>query len=376
MKKVIKSRFMLLLSVVVLVGLLLSPVTGAESAERSDKPIYSFADIAEEVDSGVVKITSEVEVEDQQMSPFMQDPFFKYFFGDQLPSPEEEPDSRKQQGYGTGIVVSEDGYIVTNEHVVRDADKVEVTIKDQEDPIEAEVLWSDFSLDLAILDVDVDEDLNALKLGDSDNIRPGDRVVAIGNPFGFEHTVTTGVISALGRPIKVPTEDGQIRSYRNLIQTDAAINPGNSGGPLLNLNGEVIGINTAVSRQGQGIGFAIPINEVKDIVDELKEEGEITRPWLGISFGPVTEDVRDYFNLEDTEGVIVTKVFEDSPAEEAGLQPYDIIREIDKKSVESVDDVVSIVQDKEVGEKIMINVVRDGSSQIIVARVGERPNKM
>jgi len=368
-RKIILSFFFALLLI-----LILNPIVVYGETNTDVYQSNVFADIANKVDNGVVKITSYVEVTPgQQMIPFANDPFFKYFFGDQMEMPDEP---QIQEGYGSGFLVSKDGYIVTNEHVIHDAKKIEVTIKEMDESVKAKVVWSEFELDLAIIKVDIDEDLKPIEMGDSSRIRPGDWAIAIGNPFGFEHTVTTGVISALGRPIQIPTGDRQIRNYRNLIQTDAAINPGNSGGPLLNPEGKDVGINTAVSTQGQGIGFAIPINEVKDIVNDLKVKGEIIRPWLGISFGPINNDIKEYFNLANTQGVIISEVFEGSPAEKAGLKTYDIIKEIDEQKIEKVDDVVGIIKNKEIGDKIMLRVIRNANSEFVFAKIGKRPNKL
>lgn len=335
-----------------------------------------FADIAGKVDSGVVLVTAETKIDSEHFNPFFDDPFFRYFFGDRFQIPEEE--QRVQEGFGSGFIVSKDGYIVTNEHVIHNADKVKVTINGFKNPVPAKILWSDFYQDLAIIKVDVDKDLTAIKLGDSDKIRPGDWVIAIGNPFGFEHTVTVGVISALGRPIQIPSRDGKLRSYPNLIQTDAAINPGNSGGPLLNIDGEVIGINTAVSTQGQGIGFAIPINEVKPIVRDLQEKGEIVRPWLGIWYMEMDprfkEEYKEYYSLEELNGVMVTKVVPDSPADKAGLRPNDIITKIEETEIKKSDDVKEIIDSKKIGDRIIIHVIRNGQSKLIFARIGKRPN--
>mgnify|MGYP006280354101 CR=1 FL=1 len=331
-----------------------------------------FADIAEQVDAGVVKITTITKREDSDIqNPLLEDPFFRYFFGDQLPDLPENI-----EGYGSGFIVTEDGFIVTNEHVIHNADVIKVNFNEMEKTIPAEVIWYDYNLDLAVIKVDVEQTLQPIPLGDSRNIRPGDWAIAIGNPFGFEHTVTTGVISALGRPIQIPTSGGQVRTYKNLIQTDAAINPGNSGGPLLNMNGEVIGINTAVSSQGQGIGFAIPVNEVKDVVNDLKTTGEIIRPWLGVSVGQISPEVQEYFELENTKGAIILDVFPDSPADEAGLKTYDIIKEIDQEIVENPDDVVQKINEKNIDERILIKVLRDGETEILFARIGKKPNKL
>jgi len=358
---------------------ILSPTIFAQNevAPENKEKVYItennfFADIAADVDSGVVKITTITKRDSNQMqNPLLEDPFFRYFFGDQLPDLPENI-----EGYGSGFIVSEDGFIVTNEHVIHGADEIKVNINNMEQSVPAEIIWSDYNLDLAIIKIDVDQNLESISLGDSNNIRPGDWAIAIGNPFGFEHTVTTGVISALGRPIQIPTSNGQIRTYKNLIQTDAAINPGNSGGPLLNLNGEVIGINTAVSSQGQGIGFAIPINEVKGIVDDLKTKGEIIQPWLGISVGKISPQIQEYFNLDSNEGAIILDVLPDSPAEKAGLKTYDIIKEIDQEIIKNPDDVVNKVNEKNIDERILIRVLRDGESELIFARIGKKPNRL
>lgn len=369
----------LLALVIISLMMAASPVVFAQNQQSQN--IYQgnpFADIAEKVDNGVVKVTTTIEASgNQQMPEIFNDPYFRFFFGDRFQAPDRQP--RERQGFGSGFIVSKDGYIVTNQHVIDGADEIEVSINGLEDPVKAEVAWSDFSLDLAILRIDtseIDQELTPLKMGDSDQLRPGDWAIAIGNPLGFEHTVTVGVISALGRPIQIPTNDRQVRTYQNLIQLDAAINPGNSGGPLLNNNGEVIGINTAVSAAGQGIGFAIPVNEIKSIVSELQNTGEVTRPWIGIAFSQITKDVQDYFGLENREGVVVIEVYKDSPAEKAGLKAYDVIKEVDQKKIEDTSDLSEIISDKEVGDKIMFKVIRKGSSEILFGRIGDKPNDL
>lgn len=351
--------------------------TASEPANVNITGSNIFAEIARKVDAGVVLVTSEMKVESGSSYPFYDDPFFHFFFGDQFQTPNSEP--KIQEGFGSGFVVSKDGYIITNEHVIHNADKVEITINGYEDPVSAEILWTDYFQDLAIIKINVDKELTTIKLGDSDAIQPGDWAIAIGNPFGLEHTVTIGVISALGRPIQVASSGGEARSYPNLIQTDAAINAGNSGGPLLNIKGEVIGINTAVSTQGQGIGFAIPINEVKSIVQDLKETGEIIRPWLGIWYGEMDarlkEQYKEYYELEELHGVMITKINPDSPAEEADLRVNDIITRIEDKEITELDDVKKIIESKEIGDKIVIHIIRNGQSKIVFATIGKRPNK-
>ncbi|RCW57406.1 S1C family serine protease [Halanaerobium sp. ST460_2HS_T2] len=367
-----------LLALIVL-SLVISAAPAVLAQNGESENIYAtnyFANIAQNADNGVVKVTSTIKSSGGQQLPEMfNDPYFRFFFGDRFQAPEQQP--RERKGFGSGFIVSKDGYIVTNQHVIDGADKIEIAINGVEDPIPAEVAWSDFSLDLAILKVDtskIDQELSPLEMGDSDKLHPGDWAIAIGNPLGFEHTVTVGVISALGRPIQIPTDDRQVRTYQNLIQLDAAINLGNSGGPLLNNQGKVIGINTAVSAAGQGIGFAIPVNEIKDIVTELQKTGEVTRPWVGIAFSEITKEVQEYFGLEDQKGVVVIEVYKDSPAEKAGIQTYDIITEIDQKQVNSTSDVSDIITKKEVGDKIMFKVIRNGQSKILFGRIGDKPN--
>ena len=378
-KNILTNKFRLVIFLFLIITIIIAPVTFAQETvvdETKEKVfIYQdnyFAEIAAQVDSGVVKVTTVTQrSQSAAQNPLYDDPFFRYFFGDQLPDLPENI-----EGYGSGFIVTEDGFIVTNQHVIQGADEIKININNMDKSIPAEIIWTDFNLDLAVIKIDVDQELEPIPLGNSNEIRAGDWAIAIGNPFGFEHTVTTGVISALGRPIQIPTSQGQIRTYKNLIQTDAAINPGNSGGPLLNMNGEVIGINTAVSSQGQGIGFAIPVNEVKEVVNDLKTKGEIIQPWLGVSVGQISPEVQEYFELESNEGAIILDVFPDSPADKAGLKTYDIIKEIDQEIIENPDDVVQKINEKEIEERILIKVIRDGETEILFARIGKKPNRM
>src|SRR5690554_616382 len=397
MKEIFKKNrlvpYVLLASFALIIGLLagstmeISPFSNASEdpliqeeteAAKGNKVINNnsfyniFSDIAEETDSGVVLVSSKIEVEGQS-SPFFSDPFFEHFFGDRIQMPDGP---RIQEGYDSGFIATENGYIVTNEHVIHNAVEVEVTINDIEEPVPAEVVWSDYSLDLAVLSVDVEQKLRPLKMGDSNNIRPGDWAIAIGNPLGFEHTVTVGVISALERPITIPAEDGS-RHYPNLIQTDAAINSGNSGGPLLNINGEIIGINTAVSTQGQGIGFAIPVNEVKNIVRDLQEKGEIIQPWLGIWYYEMTKQAKEqyenYYGLDELHGVMIDRIYTDSPAYQAGLKRNDIITRINDQDINELDDVKKIIEKQDIGDTLKIEIIRDGRSRIVFAEIGKKP---
>lgn len=366
MKKIGKSIKITLILTLALTFILSLPVIAQNSQLPTSDNIV--ADIASEVDKSTVLITTERDVEVPEDSPYADDPFFRYFFPDRFDGDQPQP----RQGSGSGFIVTDDNYIVTNQHVINNADRIFVTIKGEEEKLEAEVVWADQSLDLAILEVNTDMELSPVALGDSDEIRQGNWSIAIGNPFGFDHTVTVGVISALGRPIQVPTQEG-VRNYRNLIQTDAAINPGNSGGPLLNIEGEVIGINTAVATQAQGIGFAIPVNEVKFAIEDLQEFGVVKRPWLGVYYREVTQEIQQHLGLDTTDGVVVLDVIEDSPAAEAGLQPYDVILEIDQEPIENIDDLSRVIGEKEIGQEIMLRVIRDGQRELIFAEIGQRP---
>jgi Do/DeqQ family serine protease len=335
-----------------------------------------FADIASKVDAAVVRVNAKIKIDSsqakqEQQSPF-NDPFFEKFFGPQMPDGQGHP--RVRQGFGTGFIISKDGYILTNEHVIRKADEVTVKLTDREEPVKAEVVGSDFSLDLAILKIDVEESLATVKLGDSDQIRAGDWAIAIGNPYGLNHTVTAGVISALGRPLRV-NQGQKPRIYKNMIQTDTAINPGNSGGPLLNIKGEVIGINTAINAQAQGIGFATPINEAKRVMSDLKEHGKVIRPWMGVYMQEVTKEIADHFGLESTQGALIADIIPNSPAHKVGLKAGDVILKINKNQVENPDDVINFVENSEVDKRIILRVLRDGRKIFVPMTLGERPKQ-
>lgn len=370
-KKIPNFIFVLLITTL-LIGSFTVGTYAQNDHPQQIKPNNIFSNIASDVDSGVVKVTSKIKIENGNMPRYYNDEFYKYFFGEQLP--EQKPQIR--EGYGSGFVVTKDGYIITNEHVVHNAQEINVTINGFDKPVPADVVWAEYDLDLAILKVDVKQNLNPIPLGNSNDLKPGEWAVAIGNPFGLSHTVTTGVISALGRPIQIPTANGPNRTYNNLIQTDAAINPGNSGGPLLNIDGEVIGINTAVSSSGQGIGFAIPINEVKGYINDLKDDGEIKRPWLGIVYGPVTDQVQSYFELDNKQGILVHKVMENSPASKAGIKQYDIIKEIDEKPIDKLDDVSEVIDNSDIGDTVMIKVIREGNSKLLFAEIEKKPSDL
>jgi serine protease Do len=283
------------------------------------------------------------------------DPDFRHFFEEKM---------IPVKGAGSGFIINKKGYVLTNEHVIRKADKIKVTLRDGRS-FDAKVIGSDTTLDLAIVKIEA-EDLPVVKLGNSNKIRPGQWVVAIGNPYQFSNTVTLGIVSALGRNLE---DIGK----RDLIQTDAAINPGNSGGPLINLAGEVVGINVAIAPRAQGIGFAIPINDAKEVLNDLIKKGKVVRPWLGIYMRSVDESVANYLDLPFAEGVVITDVLPNSPASKAGLRKYDVVKKINDRKMDSSLSVQKLIKEKKPGETISLIVFRDGHNVVLTAKLGEAP---
>ncbi|MCK5305603.1 MAG: Do family serine endopeptidase [Candidatus Omnitrophica bacterium] len=343
----------------------------------------SFVKIAEEVGPAVVSITT---VQTKKVgrqrnfsqSPFGGNDFFNKFFGDYFGSmPERE---YKQSGLGSGVIIDKRGYILTNEHVIGNADEVTVTLPDNRE-FKAEIMGTDPRSDLAVIKINA-KNLPIARLGDSDEVKTGQWAVAIGNPFGFylkssEPTVTTGVISALHR--QLPHDPAGNRLYIDLIQTDAAINPGNSGGPLVNLKGEVIGINVAIfSSSGgyQGLGFAIPINTAKFILNKLIKGEDIEYSWLGVTVQDVTHDLTEYFNLKSKKGAIVIKILPDSPAEKAGIKEDDIIVEYNGKKIDNYKKLINLVSHTNVGENILVKVLREGKEITLTVKTSKRPDKI
>lgn len=311
-------------------------------------------------------------------SPFPEDEFFRKFFDDFFG---EMPDREyKSVGLGSGVIIDAKGYILTNEHVISEADKITVTLPDGRE-LEGVVKGRDRRSDLAVIKINA-ADLPVAPLGDSEDLKIGQWVVAIGNPFGFamqnpEPTVTAGVIGALHRSLgSMPSRD---RDYNDLIQTDAAINPGNSGGPLVNLNGEIVGINVAIfSTSGgyQGVGFAIPVNNAKRILSRLIEGKKIIYGWLGISVQNLTEDLAKHLGLADNKGALVGRVIENGPAHAAGIKEGDVIKVVDNKDIVNVKDLITLVSKMEVGRKVKIAVVRDKKELNLEAKISERPQNI
>jgi serine protease Do len=289
-----------------------------------------------------------------------QDEFFEEFFDRFFRG---QPQQRPQRSLGSGFIITADGFIITNNHVVEGADEITVRLTDGRS-FRAEIRGLDPMLDVALLKIDA-ADLPVAELGDSDKLQVGEWVLAIGNPFGLEETVTAGIVSAKERVIGAGP-------YDSFIQTDASINPGNSGGPLFNIQGKVIGINTAIVSTGQGIGFAIPINAANHVVAQLKEFGEVIRGWLGVGVQGLTEELAASFGLEDTRGALVSEVMENSPAAEAGLQRGDVIRAYSGRKVDQVSDLPRMVANTPVGERVQVSIVRDGKPmelQVTIARL-------
>lgn len=265
----------------------------------------------------------------------------------------------------------EKGYILTNNHVVADMDELKVKLSDKRE-FDAEIVGTDEQTDLAVIKIE-GENLIPAKMGDSDEMRPGQWAIAVGNPFGLTHTVSVGVVSAIGR------SGVGIASYENFIQTDAAINPGNSGGPLVNIKGEVIGINTAIfTRSGgyQGIGFAIPVNMAKAVLRDLIDKGRVTRGWLGVAIQNLDQSLAEQFDVNVTEGVLISDVQDDSPAKEAGFERGDIVIEYDNKLVSDINHLRNIVAQTEVGKKVEVKVLRKGSEEVLTVKIGEQPSDL
>jgi serine protease Do len=340
----------------------------------------NFSQIAERTSPAVVGL--EVEKTIEQSSPFgedrfydpFDDDFFDFFFRRRSPR-RHSPHRRsprpkvKQTAQGSGFIISADGYILTNNHLVGDTDKITIKLTDGR-KFEAELIGTDPESDVAVIKIDADN-LGFLELADSDKVQVGEWVLAIGNPFGLSHTVTSGIVSAKGRSIG-------LTNYEDFIQTDAAINPGNSGGPLLNLDGKVVGINTAIiSRNGgnMGIGMAIPINMAKSIYEQLVDGGIVVRGFLGVSLQELTPELAKSFGLNENKGVVITEVVEDSAAEKAGIEQGDIVVEFDNKPVEQLGNFRNRVAMLKPGTKAKIVVIRAGKRKKITVELGERPGR-
>lgn len=337
--------------------LVMSMISFAQ-AETSSLRRTPIVVAVEKVSPTVVNISTEKIVQSRSSFGFSGDPFFDRFFHDFLdPFPRRQ---YKQNSLGSGVIFDTHGYILTNHHVIQRASKITITLTDNRE-FEAELIGDDARFDLAVLKISSAEDLPVARLGHSDDLMIGEPVIAIGNPFGLSHTITTGVISAINRSIRVDED----RIFRGFIQTDAPINPGNSGGPLINILGEVIGINTAIYGNAQGIGFAIPIDKVNRIIDDLIEYGQVRSAWIGVSVQDITPAIAQYFEYQSAEGVLITQVLPDSSAEKAGLRQGDIIVEINGQPVVDQAGYNTIVAEYTARDTLELALVRDGKSLTI-----------
>ena len=332
-----------------------------------------FVIVAQEVKPAVVNISAKSMVEDK-FHNFLDDDLWRRFFG-LPPNQPNEPRMRRSESLGSGFFISSDGYILTNNHVVRDADDIAVKLSDTQE-FRAKVVGTDAETDVALLKIDTNEKMPYLELGDSDSIMVGDWAIAVGNPFpqlGLDRTVTVGVISALGRSGLVFGPDNPI--YQNYIQTDASINPGNSGGPLVDINGQVVGINSAIvspSGGNIGIGFAIPINLAKKVSEELKKSGSISRGWLGMLPNDIDNNMAEALNMPNNKGVLVESVEKDSPAEKGGLKVGDVIVEFNGKQVDNAQGFRFMVADAGPGAKITMKILREGQPKTLTFKLGDR----
>ena len=345
------------------------PATAALPNVAADgRPFPSLAPILKQINPAVVNISTFSRAE-TRYNPLLNDPFFRRFFDlPDLQQPEREQPQKRQQSAGSGVIVDpDDGIVMTNYHVIRAADEVHVALIDGRTR-RAEIVGTDPDLDIAILRIDAD-DLVGVNFADSSKLEVGDFVIAIGNPFGLGQTVTTGIVSALGR------SGLGIEGYENFIQTDASINPGNSGGALVNLAGELVGINTAIispAGGNVGIGFAIPANMARSSMEQILEYGEVRRGQIGVGIQDITPELREAFNLGRGEfGVLISNVLEDSPADRAGLRSGDIIVAIDGENTASAGQLRSRIGARSVGDRVRVSLLRDGKRMDVTVEVGE-----
>ncbi len=339
------------------------------SLEIQATDLTSLAEQVKRLKPSVVNIsTTSVMGKGTSPSPFgggQQDPFeefFKRFFGD-LPQREF-----RQRGLGSGFVLTEDGYIVTNNHVVEKATDIDVILEDGQ-KYDAKVIGKDPKTDVALLKINPKHKLPAVSLGDSEKLEIGDWVIAVGNPFGLGHTVTVGIVSAKGRSLG-------LGAYDDFIQTDAAINPGNSGGPLFNLQGQVVGVNTAIIAGGQGIGFAIPIDLAKNIINQLKDTGKVVRGWLGVLVQQITPEIAEGLKLPEPKGALVSDVTPGGPAAKAGIQRQDIITQFNGQAINEMQELPKLVAAMPPGTEVQLTYLRNGKEKTARLKVAEQPEEI
>jgi len=370
-------------SVVLNFGNAVGDIDGGAGSDILDRPINTlrdfnnaFVDISAKVKPAVVTVSTERILHQRFMNPFgfpfTNDPFLERFFGPQHRQDQPQEREFRQQGLGSGVIVSADGLIITNNHVIAEADSIFVQTYDG-DRHTATVVGTDQRTDIAVLRIDTDG-LDYLKFGNSDELQVGEMVLAIGSPMSqnLAYTVTQGIVSAKGR------SNVGLAEYEDFIQTDAAINPGNSGGPLVNLEGELIGINTAiVTRSGgyQGIGFAVPSHMAESVMRSLVDEGRVVRGWLGVYIQDVSEEIAEAFDLEDNKGALVSEVVPDSPAEDAGLQAGDVIMEVEGRTIENATELRNTIASAGPDSKVKLKMLRDGKTEFKSLTLGEIPEE-
>jgi serine protease Do len=359
------------------------PVAGSADQPRLPLPApagpqQNFVPVVKAVTPTVVNISTTRVVHaagggggGEQMAPFMDDPFFRQFFGDEFFRRFQAPRDRKESSLGSGVIVSSEGYIVTNNHVIAKADEIKVLLNDKREFV-GKVVGTDPKTDIAVLKINA-KDLPALPWGDSDKLEVGEYILAIGNPFALNSTVTMGIVSAVGRA------NVGIADYEDFIQTDAAINPGNSGGALVNTRGELVGINTAIfSRSGgyMGIGFAVPANMARTVMESLIKNGKVTRGWLGVSIQEVSQDLAKQFGLSEAKGALVSEVIADSPAAASGIKSGDVIVAYDGRPLDGPAVLRNMVAQTPVGKTVKVEVLRENKRQTLSIKIAEQPKEI
>jgi serine protease Do len=378
-----KTRIVTVLTLItagIIIGFILTANLGIQQVNYAKETIIShdaknfldkfsgyLAEVADATEPAVVNIstTKTVTMQQSPFGNFYNDPFFRRFFGDQFNHPGHKR-QYKSSALGSGVIVTNDGYILTNNHVVKDADDIKVVLYDNRE-FKGKVVGTDPKTDLAVVKIDA-KGLPAIKIGDSDKLKVGEVVVAIGNPFALSHTITMGIVSAVGR------SNVGIADYEDFIQTDAAINPGNSGGALVNTDGELIGINTAIfSKSGgyMGIGFAIPSNMAKSVMDSIIKHGKVIRGWLGVSIQNMTPDLAEQFNIKEDKGALIANVVEDSPAAKAGFKRGDLITKYDGRQVEDATTLRNMVAGTVPDTAVKVTIIRDGKEKTLTVTIGK-----
>ena len=369
----IKKGLFFLSIALIIITFASSGISFGAAKAKPQEGLPSLAELVKKENPAVVNISTTQVIkprkkgEPKERSPHGQSPdkdfrdFWDDFLGDMPPK------DFKTQSLGSGFIIRKDGLILTNNHVIEDAEEIMIRLNDERE-FKAKVIGKDKKIDIALLKIEDKGELPIAELGDSDKLEIGEWVLAIGNPFGLGHTVTAGIVSAKGRVIGAGP-------YDDFIQTDASINPGNSGGPLFNMKGEAVGINTAITASGQGIGFAIPINTVKNLLPQLEKEGKVTRGWLGVMIQEVTKELAKSLNLKSEEGALVGDVISKGPAEKGGIQRGDVIIEFDSKKIKKMKELPAIVANTPVGKESKVKIIRDGAEKIITVKIGKLDEK-